>query len=131
MSAGGEHFRDHVLKEARLHPRRADAADLLLIHEQTARRALYCFRLEHGAKCSIGADAVILPVAEHHAAVKAELACTSRRNKRQLRRVEVLLGNVIMLLEERENPVLDGFLVVFFQRITADEHIQLLPLDDL
>ena len=45
--------------------------------------------------------------------------------------MEVFLRNAVMLLKERKDSVFDRFLLLLFERETADENIELLPLDDL
>ena len=85
LSARGEDFGDHVLKETRLHSRRADAADFLLVDEERTCGAARRIGLKHGAKRGVGADAVVLTVAEDEASVKTELARASCGNECQFR----------------------------------------------
>ena len=122
---------DGILEETRLHARRADAADLLLVDEQAAGGAALARVLEHRAQGGVGADAVVLPVGERHAAVEAELARLARRHKAQLSGLEVLLRKAVFLLDEGEHARLDALLVLFLQRVVADEDVEVLALDDL
>ena len=124
-------FREHVLEEVRTHARRANAADLLLIDEQAARRALRGLRLKHGSERCVGAHAVVLPVAEDHAAVEAHLASRTCGYEGKLRRQEVFFFDAVLFLQQMKHVLLHSLLFLARKRQRADEHIELLAFDDL
>ena len=68
------------------------------------------FQLELGKQARVGADAVVLAVAEHHAAVESQLAGGTCGHNLNLGREEVLLLDAVLVLEELADHGLDGAL---------------------
>ena len=107
----------------------ADRSDLFLIRQQAAGgigRLLYPEKRIQGRKC---ADAVVLSVGCDHAAVKAQIPCFPGRNDLKLRREEVVLFHIVLLLQDCQDILLDRILLVLrvlfqLQRSGACEHIQ-------
>ena len=109
--AGERHdLGDGVLEEAAGHAGGAHGADLLLVDEQGHARGLDLGRVELGAQGRVGADAVVLAVAQDHGAVEAHVAGGAGGYDLDLGGEEVLLLDVVLLLDEVEEHLLDGLL---------------------
>ena len=137
---------DGVLEEQRLHARGTHGADLLLVNQHGDSGALGVLDGELGEKRRVGADAVVLAVADHHGTVEAHLARATSRHDLELGREEVLLLDAVVLGEVLEHGSFDrlllgellpcGRIVVELvlleqKRPAAHDHVEIFGVDDL
>ena len=120
-----------VLIDLALQPRRALAADLLLVDEH-GKHGMLALVFDDGHERGIGAHPVVVAVGTDERPVEADVARLEGGNGGELGGEEVLLAHPVFLVEDGEHGELDLFLDVLI-RIgeAADEHVELLALDDL
>ena len=68
----------------------------------------------------VGAHAVVLPVADHHAAVESQVAGASSGHDLDLGRQEVLFLDAVLLSQQLKRERLDGLLLFFFTSRSLD-----------
>ena len=137
---------DGVLEEQRLHARSAHGTDLLLVDQHGDGGALGILDGELGDERRVGADAVVLAVADHHGAVEAHLARAASRHYLEFGGEEVLLLDAVVLGEVLKYGSFDrlllgdllpcGRIVVELvlleqERPAAHDHVEIFGVDDL
>ena len=109
--AGERHdLGDGVLEEAARHAGGTHGADLLLVDDECDTRALHVGDVDLGEHGGIGADAVVVAIAQNHGAVEAHVTGRAGGHDLDLGGEEVLLLDVVLLLEDVKEHLLDGLL---------------------
>mgnify|MGYP000034275596 CR=1 FL=1 len=109
--AGERHdLGDGVLEEAARHAGGTNGADLLLVDDERDARALHVGHIDLSEHGRIGADTVVVAIAQNHGAVEAHVAGRAGGHDLDLGGEEVLLLDVILLLEDVQEHLLDGLL---------------------
>ena len=136
-------FRNGVLEELRGHAGSAHAADLLLVYQHAHCRLLRRGYRQLSFQGSVSAHAVVLAVAQHHAAVEAELAGAAGRHYLDLGGKEVFFLDAVLFLQQLQCEGLHRFLgcglflvggiflVLDNQGAVADEHIEAFAFHNL
>lgn len=134
-------FCDGVLEEQRAHACCADAADFLLVNQHRNGGLLRRFDCQLSLERSVGAHAVVLAVADNHAAVEAQLAGAACRHYLDFGGKEVFFCNAVLFFQQLKGKSLyrllcGGFLLVGgvvggldLQGAIADKHIEVFALD--
>ena len=124
-------LRHGVLEVPGPHARGAHAADLLLVGQDAAAGVLGGVGdAEHGLDLRVGADPIVVAVADDHAAVQAEVPALARGDHLDLGGEEVLLLHAVLLLQDGQDGGLHGLLVHVLLGLTAYDHVQGLALND-
>ena len=139
LGPGGVLARDQlghgVLEEGGVHAGGADGADLLLVAEEDhAGAAGDGGEIHEGAEAGVGADAVVVAVADNHGAIEAQVARHAGGDELELGGEEVLLGHAVGVGQEAQDVTLDGLLGVLVGRgigSRADEHVHVLGVEGL
>ena len=125
-------LRDGILEIVGRHAGRAHAADLLLVGEDGAQGVLrHALVVRQRAQGGIGADPVVVAVAQDHAPVEAQIPRLSGGDDLQFGGEQILLLQVVLILEELQHSLLHRLLLLARQRFGADDQVQGLALDHL
>lgn len=134
--AGERHdLGDGVLEEAARHAGGTHGTDLLLVDDECDARALHVGDVDLGEHGRIGADTVVVAVAQNHGAVEAHVAGRAGGHDLDLGGEEVLLLDVVLLLEDIQEHLLDGLLgsvlvvLVKLDGTAAHDHVEDLGVD--
>ena len=134
--AGERHdLGDGVLEEAARHTGGTHGADLLLVDDERDARALHVGHIDLGEHGGVGADAVVVAIAQNHGTVEAHVAGGAGGHDLDLGGEEVLLLDVVLLLEDVQEHLLDGLLggvlvvLVKLDGTAAHDHVEDLGID--
>ena len=134
--AGERHdLGDGVLEEAARHAGGTHGTDLLLVDDECDARALHVGDVDLGEHGRIGADTVVVAIAQNHGAVEAHVAGRAGGHDLDLGGEEVLLLDVVLLLEDVQEHLLDGLLgsvlvvLVKLDGAAAHNHVEDLGVD--
>ena len=90
------------------------------------------FGVDKGFESGVGTNAVILTISADKSAVKADVTGFAGRNDLQLSRKQVTLRDAVLLVEKLQNSKFKAlFDILIGMRISADEHVELLPFNHL
>ena len=136
--AGERHdLGDRILEEAARHAGGTHGTDLLLVDDQRDARALDIGDIDLGEHGRIGADAVVVSIAQNHGAVETHVAGGAGGHDLDLGGEEVLLVHVVLLLEDVQEHLLDGLLggvlvvLVKLDGTAAHDHVEDLGVDGI
>ena len=111
------------------------AADLFLVHQNTAGSAVHLQSVQHGEQGCKSAHPVVLSVGKDHAAVYTAFPGPPCRHDLQLRGEKIFLFHVVILLKKRQGVGFHRFFLFFIKVFgllngaAAKEQVQLLALD--
>ena len=115
-----------------LHTGDTVGADLLFIGQHADGGVQGVLRLDLCHQCRIGIHPVIVTVAAHHGAVKADIPGLVGGHHFDLGAGEVALGDAVLLVQQHQGVQLNSFLDVgILHGIGTDEHVQFFGLDAL
>ena len=134
--AGERHdLGDGVLEEAARHTGGTHGTDLLLVDDERDARALHVGHIDLGEHGGVGADAVVVAIAQNHGAVETHVAGGAGGHDLDLGGEEVLLLDVVLLLEDVQEHLLDGLLggvlvvLIELDGTAAHDHVEDLGVD--
>ena len=134
--AGERHdFGDGVLEETARHAGGTHGADLLLVDDERDARALDVCHVDLSEHGGVGADAVVVAIAQDHGAVETHVAGGAGGHDLDLGREEVLLLDVVLFLEDVQEHLFDGLLggvlvvLVKLDGAAAHDHVEDLGVD--
>lgn len=130
ISAECQQFCSHIFEETGLHAACTVAADLFLVHQQTAGGSFRRIHVKHGHQGSEGADAVVLAIGKNHAPVKSQISGFSRRDDLQFSGEEIFFLYLTGIQQQLQYIGLNGFFFLVLQRNAADEQVQVFTFDD-
>ena len=120
-----------MLKVVALHTGNAHGANFLPIRQDTHGSLGRILDGKQGIQFGVGADPVIVTVGRQQAAVKANLTALASRQHRQLGGQEILLNQAIFLVQQLHDVQLHQISALAIERLSAQNHVQLLTLDAL
>ena len=134
--AGERHdLGDGVLEEAARHAGGTHGTDLLFVDDERDARALHVGDVDLGEHRGVGADAVVVAIAQDHGAVEAHVAGGAGGHDLNLGGEEVLLLDAVLLFEDVQEHLLDGLLgsvlvvLIELDGAAAHDHVEDLGVD--